>query len=114
MSASSRWASSCANIPRSRTLGRNTNSSWPIERRQAADWALGPLLNADRKDSRLGASSKSSDWKAPDLDAPGLSRDAAADLMSRAHEMCPYSRATRGNVDVTLTVGGTAIERQAA
>jgi organic hydroperoxide reductase OsmC/OhrA len=34
--------------------------------------------------------------------------------MRRAHETCPYSRATRGNVDVTLTVGGQSIERQAA
>ena len=48
------------------------------------------------------------------LDAPGLSRDVAADLMNRAHEACPYSRATRGNVAVTLTVGGSSIERQAA
>jgi osmotically inducible protein OsmC len=49
-----------------------------------------------------------------DLDAPGLSRDVAADLMNRAHETCPYSRATRGNIVVTLTVGGSGIERQAA
>jgi organic hydroperoxide reductase OsmC/OhrA len=34
--------------------------------------------------------------------------------MSRAHEMCPYSRATRDNVEVALTVGGAAIERRAA
>jgi organic hydroperoxide reductase OsmC/OhrA len=38
----------------------------------------------------------------------------AVDLMNRAHLGCPYSRATRGNVDVTLTVEGTAIERRAA
>ena len=49
-----------------------------------------------------------------DLDAPGLSRDVAADLMNRAHETCPYSRATRGNIAVTLTVSGSGIERQAA
>jgi organic hydroperoxide reductase OsmC/OhrA len=36
------------------------------------------------------------------------------DLMRRAHESCPYSRATRGNIEVTLTVGGAAIERVAA
>jgi organic hydroperoxide reductase OsmC/OhrA len=34
--------------------------------------------------------------------------------MERAHESCPYSRATRGNIEVTLTVGGTAIELEAA
>ena len=49
-----------------------------------------------------------------DLDAPQISREQAVDLMSRAHEACPYSRATRGNIDVTLTVGGTSFDRQAA
>jgi organic hydroperoxide reductase OsmC/OhrA len=34
--------------------------------------------------------------------------------MNRAHETCPYSRATRGNIVVTLTVSGSSIERQAA
>jgi Ohr subfamily peroxiredoxin len=49
-----------------------------------------------------------------DLDAPQLSREEAVELMARAHESCPYSRATRGNIEVTLTVGGNAIERRAA
>ena len=49
-----------------------------------------------------------------DLEAPGLSREVAVDLMNRAHETCPYSRATRGNIAVTLTVSGSSIERQAA
>jgi osmotically inducible protein OsmC len=49
-----------------------------------------------------------------DLDAPQLSREEAVELMARAHETCPYSRATRGNIEVTLTVGGAMIERQAA
>jgi organic hydroperoxide reductase OsmC/OhrA len=34
--------------------------------------------------------------------------------MRLAHETCPYSRATRGNIEVTLTVGGASLERQAA
>jgi len=49
-----------------------------------------------------------------DLHAPRLTRAAAADLMSRAHEACPYSRATRGNIEVTLTADGAAIEQEAA
>jgi Ohr subfamily peroxiredoxin len=49
-----------------------------------------------------------------DLDAPGVDRDAAVDLMNRAHEACPYSRATRGNIEVMLTVGGLAAAREAA
>jgi Ohr subfamily peroxiredoxin len=48
------------------------------------------------------------------LDAPRIDDEIARDLMIRAHEMCPYSRATRGNIDVTLTVGGSIFEHQAA
>jgi Ohr subfamily peroxiredoxin len=49
-----------------------------------------------------------------DLDGPDLAFEEAAELMTRAHETCPYSRATRGNIDVELTVGGRAITQQAA
>jgi osmotically inducible protein OsmC len=35
---------------------------------------------------------------------PGLSRDEAEDLMHKAHQVCPYSKATRSNIDVTLSV----------
>jgi Ohr subfamily peroxiredoxin len=44
-----------------------------------------------------------------DLHAPNLSRADAEDLMGRAHALCPYSNATRGNVDVTLRVDGTQL-----
>ena len=45
-----------------------------------------------------------------DLDAPQLSREQGLDLMRRAHQDCPYSRATRGNIEVTLSVGGFPAE----
>ena len=35
---------------------------------------------------------------------PGLDRDAAEALVAKAHEVCPYSNAIRGNVDVDLKV----------
>ncbi|KQU46016.1 organic hydroperoxide resistance protein [Sphingomonas sp. Leaf339] len=35
---------------------------------------------------------------------PGLDRDQAQTLVETAHEICPYSNATRGNVDVGLAV----------
>ena len=41
-----------------------------------------------------------------DLHAPDLTAAQAAELMARAHERCPYSVATRGNIEVTLTVDG--------
>src|SRR4051794_25643483 len=35
---------------------------------------------------------------------PGLSKADAEALVHKAHQVCPYSNATRGNVDVRLTV----------
>ena len=35
---------------------------------------------------------------------PGMERAAAEALVQTAHGVCPYSNATRGNIDVTLTV----------
>ena len=35
---------------------------------------------------------------------PGMERAAAETLVQTAHGVCPYSNATRGNIDVTLTV----------
>jgi len=49
-----------------------------------------------------------------DLHAPNLSRVDAEDLMRRAHALCPYSNATRGNIDLVLCVDGTTLERPAA
>ncbi|HEX9176111.1 organic hydroperoxide resistance protein [Mycobacterium sp.] len=34
---------------------------------------------------------------------PGLEQDQADDLMEKAHQVCPYSKATRGNIDVELS-----------
>jgi lipoyl-dependent peroxiredoxin len=49
-----------------------------------------------------------------DLHAPHLSADEAVGLMTRAHRLCPYSNATRDNIQVTLSVDGTPIEPAAA
>jgi len=35
---------------------------------------------------------------------PGLEQDVADDLVHKAHQVCPYSNATRGNIDVTINV----------
>ncbi len=35
---------------------------------------------------------------------PGLEREVAQELVEAAHQVCPYSRATRGNIDVVLNV----------
>ena len=36
---------------------------------------------------------------------PGVEPEQAAELMRTAHTVCPYSKATRGNIDVRLFVG---------
>jgi len=35
---------------------------------------------------------------------PGLDRAVAQDLVNTAHQVCPYSNATRGNIEVSLVV----------
>jgi len=39
-----------------------------------------------------------------DISIPGMDRAAAEKLVAEAHEVCPYSNATRNNVDVKLNV----------
>ena len=39
-----------------------------------------------------------------DVLVPQLKKADAEALVARAHEVCPYSNATRGNIEVTLTV----------
>ena len=38
------------------------------------------------------------------ISLPGLAREQAESLVHKAHAVCPYSNATRNNIDVTLTV----------
>ena len=38
------------------------------------------------------------------VSVPGMDKAAVQALVDAAHEVCPYSNATRGNIDVTLTV----------
>jgi osmotically inducible protein OsmC len=42
----------------------------------------------------------------PSVDDP----DEAVELVRAAHRLCPYSNATRGNIEVSLTVNGRAVE----
>jgi osmotically inducible protein OsmC len=39
-----------------------------------------------------------------EVSLPGMEPAAAQALVDAAHQVCPYSNATRGNIDVTLTV----------
>ena len=45
-----------------------------------------------------------------DVSLPGITdADRAVAIVAAAHEVCPYSNATRGNVEVTLTANGKPV-----
>lgn len=44
---------------------------------------------------------------------PNMDKSAAEDVVKAAHQMCPYSKATRGNVDVKLNVNGQMLAKAA-
>ncbi|MGH2916526.1 MAG: organic hydroperoxide resistance protein [Solirubrobacteraceae bacterium] len=45
-----------------------------------------------------------------DVTLPGIDDAARAkEIVAAAHQVCPYSNATRGNIDVTLTANGEAV-----
>ncbi|MCJ0764803.1 organic hydroperoxide resistance protein [Variovorax terrae] len=57
-----------------------------------AEVDLGPIPNAYGIAARLKVS------------LPGLDRAVAQGVVDAAHQVCPYSNATRGNIDVTITL----------
>jgi osmotically inducible protein OsmC len=44
-----------------------------------------------------------------DVTLPSVEGDDAAELVREAHKVCPYSNATRGNIEVALTANGAAV-----
>lgn len=67
----------------------------PAEVSITSDVAIGPHAN------KPGAFGIQVDMK---ISVPGMDRAQLEALVKTAHEVCPYSNATRGNVDVSLTV----------
>ena len=57
--------------------------------------SFGPLANG-AKGFGIGVDMK--------VSVPGMDKAQAEKLVQDAHEVCPYSNATRGNIDVTLSV----------
>jgi Ohr subfamily peroxiredoxin len=39
------------------------------------------------------------------VNLPGVPRDTAQAIVDQAHQTCPYSKATRGNIDVAVELG---------
>ncbi|MBU6259358.1 MAG: organic hydroperoxide resistance protein [Burkholderiales bacterium] len=67
----------------------------PAEVSITADVSIGPMTG---KPGAFGIA------VAMAISVPGMDRAAAQALVAAAHEVCPYSNATRGNIDVTLIV----------
>jgi len=44
-----------------------------------------------------------------DISLPAVPREEGEKLVQKAHQVCPYSNATRGNVDVALSVNGRPV-----
>jgi lipoyl-dependent peroxiredoxin len=45
-----------------------------------------------------------------DVSLPSIEDAAAVELVRAAHKVCPYSNATRGNIEVKLTANGAAVD----
>ena len=67
----------------------------PAEVSNTAEVAIGPMTG------KAGAFGVTVSMK---VSVPGMDRAAAEKLVADAHEVCPYSNATRGNLDVKITV----------
>lgn len=44
-----------------------------------------------------------------DVRLPSIEGDEAVELVREAHKVCPYSNATRGNIDIKLTANGVEV-----
>ncbi len=45
-----------------------------------------------------------------DVTVPSMDAEGAADVVRAAHKVCPYSNATRGNIDVAFTANGEKVD----
>ena len=78
-----------------KAVARNQKISLPAEVSITADVSIGPMSG---KPGAFGIA------VAMVVSVPGMDKAAAEALVKTAHEVCPYSNATRGNIDVTLSV----------
>ena len=75
-----------------KAVAGRTKTALPADLAIDAEVDLGPIPNAFGIAVRMRIS------------LPGMERAAAEQLVQAAHQVCPYSNATRGNIEVTLTV----------
>ena len=72
---------------------------------ELGDVAIDSKVNLQAEDDRTFGISVTLD-----VTLPGVEGDAAADLVREAHKVCPYSNATRGNIEIVLTANGAPVD----
>ena len=78
-----------------KAVGARQKIAVPADTSIAASVSIGPMTG------KAGAFNIAVDRV---VTIPGMARDAAEALVAAAHQVCPYSNATRGNVDVSIRV----------
>jgi lipoyl-dependent peroxiredoxin len=78
-----------------KAVARNQKITLPAEVSITSDVSIGPMSG---KPGAFGIA------VAMAISVPGMDKAAAEALVKAAHEVCPYSNATRGNIDVALSV----------
>lgn len=72
---------------------------------EVGDVAIDSKVNLQAEDDRSFGISV-----ALDVTLPSVEGEAAVELVREAHKVCPYSNATRGNIEVALTANGAPID----
>jgi len=102
--------------------GSNPEEIFAIGYAACFEGALGVVARrAKEEPGDVAIDSKVSLWPTPergfklavelDVTLPGISDTAAAvEVVRAAHQVCPYSNATRGNIEVTLTANGAPVD----
>lgn len=78
-----------------KAVAKRQNTTLPADTSIKSDVSIGPMSG---KAGAFGIAVKMA------VTVPGMDKAAAEALVKAAHEVCPYSNATRGNVDVELSV----------
>jgi lipoyl-dependent peroxiredoxin len=76
------------------------------EKRDADDAEIESKVNLIPTEDRGFGLAVELDVRLPSVSDP----DEAKRIVAAAHKVCPYSNATRGNVDVTLTANGEVVD----
>jgi Ohr subfamily peroxiredoxin len=78
-----------------KAVGARQKITVPADTSIKAEVSIGPMAG------KVGAFSIAASLA---VTIPGMDKAAAEALVKAAHEVCPYSNATRGNIDVSITV----------